>query len=40
MYWDEKLNNSVCFREPDIGNQITALAYLSYGDEFKELSLM
>jgi len=30
----------VGFREPDMGGQITAMAVVSYGEEFKKLKLL
>ena len=39
--WHKHLGgDSICFREPDIGNQMTALACVSDGKEFRELRLL
>jgi len=39
--WHKRLGGgSICFREPDIGNQMTALACVSDGKEFRELRLL
>ena len=41
LKWKEKLGDeAILWREPDIGNQATALAYLSDGEEFKHLRLI
>lgn len=41
LRWVDKINSDIAlFREPDIGNEATALATLSYGDEFRELKLL
>ena len=32
--------DAVGFREPDMGGQITAMAVVSYGEEFKKLKLL
>lgn len=44
LFWCEKLNFKnmkwVGFREPDIGNQLTAIACLHGGKEFSKLKLI
>lgn len=38
--WMSKINNSICFREPDINNEITSIAVLSTGEIFSNLKLL
>ena len=41
LEWQEKLGKeAIMFREPDIGNEATALAYLGEDNEFPNLRLI